>query len=132
MYRPAGDSVFNPIPVFIELRGAPDHVVEDISPANRFTSRPGLVVNIINLNNLNRFHIAVFIQTNRHSVDLTPPVGGPGQLGYRISFHDEVRLTGCPFQAVIEHQWLWSIGRIPLLRAGSCPGRNGCKLCLAQ
>ena len=132
MHGPAGDSVFNPVPVFVELRGAPDHVMKDIPPADRLSTRPSLIVNIIHLNNLNRFHIAVFIQTNRHSVDLTPPVRGPGQLGYRIRFHDQVRLTGCPFQAVIEYQRFRSIGRVPLRRAGSCPGRDGRKLRLAQ
>ena len=106
--------------------------MEDITTANRFPACTGRIVDVIHFHNLYRFHVAIFFERNLDTGNIAPPVRSTSQLGDRLGFDDQIRLTGSPFEAVIKYQRLRRICLIAFRSAITSPLRDRCKLFIAQ
>ena len=87
---------------------------------------------VIDFDNFDRLDIAVFGQAGGCRRDLTPPIRCACEFGDVVHHHNQIRLSGAPFDAVVEYQRLWRISDISLRGAGTGPGRYCSQLFIVQ
>ena len=73
MHRPGDGGAGQAFAVLVELRGAPDHVMEDVAPADGLATGTDLVVDVVDFNDFHRFDPTVFGQPGRRRFDFAPP-----------------------------------------------------------
>ncbi len=114
----------------LEHARAPDHVVHHEPPADRVTS---LVFgagprrrHVVDLADLDGFHVPVLGEAGRDALDLAPPVGRVPLHEHLGQADDEVGFARRPDDVVVEFQGWRHVRRITLRGAGAVPRVDRC------